>query len=104
MKNPPHFGEGFKLFFGFQKKGGGGVGFARNANRKGLVLPKLVCDALDRASPDSKRLGDLQYTLTPRKLLSHLAFVDGPNGERLARSVSDAGAGQEEFRIPTRAA
>ena len=47
---------------------------ARNARRKSLVLPKLVGNALDRASPNSKRLGHLQDTLTPRKLRSHLAF------------------------------
>ena len=53
-----HFREGFKLFFGFQK-GGWGVparelALARNARTKGLVLSKLVCDALHRASPDPK--------------------------------------------------
>src|SRR5262245_12350988 len=39
-----------------------------------FLLPKLVCDALDRASPDAERLGNLQDTHALRKLLSHLAF------------------------------
>src|SRR4029077_11514372 len=64
--------------FWFSKKGGVGVPARAAAwaqrQEEGLVLSKLVCDALDRASPDSKRLGHLQDTLTPRKLLSHLAF------------------------------
>jgi len=37
-------------------------------------LPKLVCDALDRASPDAERLGNLQDTHTVRKVLSNLPF------------------------------
>ena len=77
MKNAPHFGEGLSLIFGFHK-GGWGVPpsrcSARNARRKSLVLPKLVGNALDRASPNSKRLGHLQDTDTLRKLLSHLPF------------------------------
>jgi hypothetical protein len=50
---------------------------ARNARRRPLsssFSPQLVCDALDRASPDAERLGHLQDTHALRKLLSHLAF------------------------------
>jgi len=36
--------------------------------------PKLVCNALDRASPDAERLGHLQDTHALPKLLLHLAF------------------------------
>src|SRR5262245_48975980 len=39
-----------------------------------FLLPKLVCDALDRASPDAERLGNLQDTHARRKLLSNLPF------------------------------
>jgi tetratricopeptide (TPR) repeat protein len=39
-----------------------------------FLSSKLVCDALDCASPDSERLGHPQDTNTLRKLLSHLAF------------------------------
>src|SRR5262245_6510774 len=37
-----------------------------------FLLPKLVCDALDRASPDTERLGYPQDTDTLRKLVSNL--------------------------------
>ena len=40
-----------------------------------FLSPKLVCDALDRASPDAERLGHLQDTHALRKLLSHLRSV-----------------------------
>jgi hypothetical protein len=76
--------------FGFHK---GGVGWVRaparapacarsraalRATPEGglyrLPSPNLVCDALDRASPDAERLGHLQDTNTLRKLFSHLPF------------------------------
>src|SRR5262249_12963376 len=37
----------------------------------------LACDALHRASPDPKRLGDLQDTHAFRKLLSHKCSIGG---------------------------
>ena len=40
-----------------------------------FLLPKLVCDALDRASPDAERLGHLQDTHALRKLRSHLGTL-----------------------------
>ena len=36
MKNTPHFGEGFELFFGFQKTGVGGC-FVRKVRKKRLI-------------------------------------------------------------------
>src|SRR6476661_8893073 len=39
-----------------------------------FLSPKLVCDALDRPSPDAERLGNLQDTHALRKLLSNLTF------------------------------
>jgi hypothetical protein len=33
-----------------------------------FLLPKLVCDALDRASPNPEQLGNLQDTHALRKL------------------------------------
>ena len=39
-----------------------------------FLSPKLVCNALDRASPDAERLGHLQDAHALLKLLSHLAF------------------------------
>jgi hypothetical protein len=39
-----------------------------------LLSPMLVCDALDRASPNAEGLGHPQDTHALRKLLSHLAF------------------------------
>src|SRR5262245_63474149 len=38
------------------------------------LLPKLVCDALDRASADAERPGNLQDTHAVRKVLSNLPF------------------------------
>ena len=46
----------------------------QEGGRYRLPSPKLVCDALDRASPDPERLGHLQDTHALRKLLSHFAF------------------------------
>ena len=52
-----------------------GLGEASSPHGSVVFLsPKLVCDALDRASPDAERLGHLQDTHALRKLVSHLAF------------------------------
>src|SRR5262245_6623380 len=52
----------------------GGLRAPRQDRWQWFLSPKLLCDALHRASPDPKRLGHLQDTHTLRKLLSHLAF------------------------------
>ena len=46
------------------------------ASATSMTLPStnLVCDALDRASPDAERLGNLQDAHTLRKLMSNLPF------------------------------
>ena len=99
MKKPRILERGLNCLLVFKKRGWG-VRFERNAGRKGVVLPKLVCDALDRASPGSKRLGHLQDTLTPRKLFSQLAFVDGLIGERLGLYQTPERARKNlEFRL-----
>ena len=88
MKKCAAFPGGALTDFGFQK---GGVGWVRAPARASrpfarcratpggsgyrLPSPKLVCNALDRASPVAERLGHLQDTHALRKLLSHLAFV-----------------------------
>src|SRR6476620_8941065 len=65
------FGEGALSIFTFQK-----VPPRGSSPHASIVflLPQLVCDALDRASPDAERLGHLQDTHALRKLLPHSPF------------------------------
>ena len=55
-----------------------------------FLSPKLVCDALDRASPDAEGFGHPQETNTLLKLLSHLAFGRGP-AQGAGKSAASAG-------------
>src|SRR5262245_4942396 len=45
-----------------------------SGRRPSQTYRSLVCNALDGASPDAERLGNLQDTHALRKLLSHLPF------------------------------
>src|SRR5262249_32917821 len=70
------FGDGARMNFHFSHAlPHRGLRAPRQERWQRFLSPKLPCDALDRASPDPERLGNLQDSHTFRKLLSHLPTV-----------------------------